>query len=182
MRKTTSASDPTKTLTYNVAVIGKAIHLLEELVSARELGLSELSLRAGTSKGAAFRILSTLEKRGYIDKDRTTKHYRPGAGLFALSRAVLASDDLTSIARPVLEALRDEFGETVNLAVMSVGQVLYMDVLESPHELRTTGFVGRRDALHSTALGKAMLAALDPAEARGLLSGYERRRHTSRTT
>src|ERR1700687_2954850 len=121
MRKAPLASDPTRAPTYDVAVIGKAVHLLEQLAAARELGLSELSLRAGTSKGAAFRILSTLEKRGFIDKDRTTKQYRPGAGLFALSRAVLARDDLTSIARPVLEALRDEYGETVNLAVMSVG-------------------------------------------------------------
>jgi DNA-binding IclR family transcriptional regulator len=166
---------------YEIGVLGKSLHVLEALASARELSVSEVTQRAGISKGAAFRILATLEKQGYVHKDADTKRYRPGPGIIALSTAFLAGQDLVHSTRPVLEQLRHESGETVNLGMLRQGQVEYLEVLESMHDLRTTGRVGRRDPLHCTALGKALLAALPGDEARNLLAGSARERHTART-
>jgi IclR family acetate operon transcriptional repressor len=166
---------------YDVAVLGKALDLLETLASEPDLGLSELSQRTGVSKGSAFRVLSTLQARGYVAKDNETHKYEPGPKLLALSHAVLARLDLVHSARSILERLQREFDETVNLGVLSEGQVLYLDMVESRQGLRMAAQVGARDALHSTALGKAMLAALPAAEARQLFMSYRRVRATART-
>jgi IclR family acetate operon transcriptional repressor len=165
----------------NVAVLGKALDVLEALAAAKELGLTDVATRAATSKGAAFRILGTLEQRGYVEKDPITKRYRAAAALVALSNAFVAGQNLASSARATLEALRRECGETVNLGVLSNGQVLYVDVLESTQDLRMAAQAGRREPLHCTALGKALLSRLPMQEARRLLAAYRRERLTTRT-
>ena len=177
------ADSPTlrTTRSYEVAVVAKALHVLEALASSAELSVTEVTHAAGISKGAAFRILATLEKSGYVEKDAETKRYRPGPGMIAISTAFLAGQDLVRTTRPVLEELRLESGETVNLGVLRHAQVEYLEVLESMHDLRTTGRVGRRDPLHSTALGKALVSALPVDEARSLLGRAEREPRTSHT-
>src|SRR5258708_13485518 len=72
---------------------------------------------------------------------------------------------LQAVARPILWELWKSTQETVNLAVLDQGTVLYVDVIESPHEFRLSSRVGTRRSLHVTALGKA-LAAFLPAEPR----------------
>jgi IclR family transcriptional regulator, acetate operon repressor len=181
MRARDSHSEKKRPATYDVAVLGKALDILETLAEARELGLSALADRSGVSKAASFRVLSTLETRGYVAKDPHTRKYRPGPSLIVLSSSLVSGLDLLRSARPVLERLHALFGETVNLGVLSEAQVLYMDMLESPRGLRTAAHVGTRDPLHSTALGKALLAAIPANDARRLLSGYRRERHTDRT-
>jgi IclR family acetate operon transcriptional repressor len=166
---------------YDVAVLGKALDLLETLASGPDRGLSELSERTGVSKGSAFRVLSTLEGRGYVSKNGETRKYGAGPKLLALSHAVVARLDLVRSARSILRRLQEEFDETVNLGVLSGGQVLYLDMLESHQGLRMAAHVGARDALHSTGLGKAILAALPAAEARQLFRSYRRVPATSRT-
>ncbi len=166
---------------YDVAVLGKALDLLETVAAGPDLGLSGLSERTGVSKASAFRVLSTLQARGYVSKHRETRKYGPGPKLFALSHAVVARLDLVRSARPILERLQHEFDETVNLGVMRESQVVYLDLLESRQGLRMAAEIGARDALHSTALGKAILAALPAAEARDLLRSYRRARTTPHT-
>src|SRR6476646_6350162 len=76
---------------YDVAVLGKALDLLE------------LSARTGASKASAFRVLSTLHRRGYVSKDPVTRRYTPGPRLIALSFANVSKLQLAPRARPVLE-------------------------------------------------------------------------------
>jgi IclR family acetate operon transcriptional repressor len=166
---------------YGVAVLGKALDLLEALAAGSPLGLSELSLRTGVTKASAFRVLSTLERRGYVGKDPDTRKYRPGPGLIALGTAVVSGLDLVRCARSTLEALHAEFRETVNLGVLSEGHILYLDMLESRQGLHTAANIGSRDPLHCTSLGKAMLACLPPDEARRLLGATRLTRTTPRT-
>jgi IclR family acetate operon transcriptional repressor len=166
---------------YEVAVVHKALHLLEIITEGGDLGLAELSARAGASKASSFRVLSTLHRRGYVSKDPVTRKYTPGPRLVALSYATVSKLQLAPRARPVLERLREEFGETVNLGILADHDVLYLEIAESARSLRMASQSGSRDRLHSTSLGKAILAALPPAEARALLEGYERRPATRRT-
>lgn len=166
---------------YDVAVLEKALDLLEAVAAGRSLGLSELSARTGVSKASAFRVLSTLERRGYLAKGAADRKYRPGASLLALGLSVVAGLDLVQSARPVLAELHEEFGETVNLGVLSERRVLYLDMIESHWGLRMAARVGMRDPLHSTALGKAILAHLPDDERRRLLAGYRWERSTPRT-
>ena len=145
---------------YDVAVLQKALDLLELITEAGDLGLAELSGRTGASKASSFRVLTTLARRGYVTKDPVTRRYAPGPRLIALSFANVSKLQLVPRARPVLEELRDTFGETVNLGILADHDVLYLDIAESARSLRMSSQAGARDRLHSTSLGKAILAAL----------------------
>ena len=166
---------------YDVAVLQKALDLLEVLAEEPDLGLSELSEKTGASKASTYRMLSTLESRGFVVKRGDTRKYAPGVQLVALSCAVVARLDLVKAARPFLEELQRTSGETVNLGILADAQVLYVDILESDQGLRMAAHVGARDALHSTSLGKAILSALPAGEARQLLTSYRRLPATPRT-
>jgi DNA-binding IclR family transcriptional regulator len=159
---------------YSIAVLDRALDVLEALAEAADglpLGVTEIARRVGTTKSAAFRILSNLERRGYVSKDPVTARYALGTRLAYLGERSLGALDLRASARPALEELHRRFGETVNLAVRDDNEVVYVDMIESGHGLRMAARVGSRDYLHSTALGKAILAFLPHDERDRLLRG-----------
>lgn len=164
-----------------VAVLEKALDLLEALAAEPNLGLSELSDRTGVGKTSSYRVLNTLELRSFVAKDPTTRKYRPGSKLVALSATVVASLDILRLSRPFLESVHQQTGETVNLGVLDGDRVLYIDVIESSHGLRIFSSVGRRSLIHCTALGKALLCGLDPTDARRLIERLELPAKTRRT-
>jgi DNA-binding IclR family transcriptional regulator len=166
---------------YDVAVLQKALDLLEVLADEPDLGLSELSEKTGASKASTYRMLSTLESRGFVVKRGDTRKYAPGAQLVALSCAVVARLDLAKAARPYMDELKRLTNETINLGILADGQVLYVNILESEQGLRMAAHVGARDALHCTSLGKAILSALPEPEVRQLLTAYRRLPNTPRT-
>lgn len=165
---------------YSIAVLDRALDVLEALAEApagAPLGVTEVARRVATTKSAAFRILSNLERRGYVSKDGVTAKYALGTRLAYLGERSLEAIDLRSAARPALEELHQRFDETVNLGVREESEVVYVDMVESGHGLRMAARVGARDLLHTTALGKAILAFLPARERDRLL----RRRLPART-
>lgn len=144
--------------------------------------VAELSGMTGVNKAAAYRILNTLERRGYVVRGAgEVRRYSMGPALRSLARDGGSPGALLAEARPRLRELRDAFGETVNLGVLIDDRVLYLDILESDQGLRTTVVVGSHDDVHSTALGKAMLSKLPDAEVRRTLSGSDLRAKTTET-
>lgn len=175
------ASPKAARATYDVAVLQKALDVLEVVAGRSDLGLSELSDQTGASKASSYRILSTFESRGFLVKDEVTRKYSPGPRLIAVAYGVIGQLDLVSVCRPMLEELNREFDETVNLGVLVDNRVLYVDILESAQSLRMAARVGALDQLHSTGLGKALLSAMPLDQARRLLSSYRRQQLTDRT-
>lgn len=154
-----------KTRDYTIAVVLRTLDILEALADGkRPLGPTELARRVGTTPSAAFRILKTLEERGYVARDPITGQYRLGTRLAYLGERSTGAIDLRHVARPALEELHRRFRETVNLAVLDNGQIVYIDMIESDHGLRMAARVGARDYPHSTSLGKAILAYLPQSE------------------
>lgn len=143
---------------YEIAALSRALDVLELLADRPSLGQSEVAALAGLHKVTAFRILTNLERRGYVQRDRDTGRYGLGLKLIHLGGRVSVRLDLRAIAHPFLEQLQERSGETVNLALPVDGHIAYIDILESPQSLRMAASVGSTDDLHSTALGKAMLA------------------------
>jgi DNA-binding IclR family transcriptional regulator len=167
---------------YDVGVLHKALDVIEQIAQFGPLTARELSRRADISSTAAYRVLGTLAGRGYVVQEARSHRYGLGPALFALSRAVLSSVELVTVARPTMGALRDEFGETVNLGALTADdQLVYLEMLESERGLRTTVQVGSYDHLHSTALGRAILASLNQDEAVAMLKKRALVRVTSRT-
>lgn len=154
---------------YYIDVVGKALDVLEAFLhfSKRQLTLQEISHQLKLNKNAVFRILYTLAEHGYVLKEE--QRYELGPKVLDLSNAKLRHTDLLSVARPLLESLRNQLGETVNLGVLDQGQIRYIGVWESHHPFRLAERVGARDYVHSTALGKAHLAYLPSNEVRQIL-------------
>lgn len=147
--------------TYSIAVVGRALDVLEALAASDEpMGTTDFARQLGMTKSAVFRILATLEERGYVSKDAVTARYTLGPRLASLGERALSSIDLRQVARPVMERLHAAFGETVNLGVLDGSEIVYLDMVESHHGLRMSARIGSRHPAHSTALGKAMLAFL----------------------
>lgn len=162
-----------------IAVLHKALDLLESLTEA-PLTAAEISEKIGVAKPTVYRIVRTLQNRGFVSRELDGSRYMLGTAVYALGSAH-SSADLLSLARPSMVHLAAKFGETVNLAIPVHHEVVYIDVLESMHQLRTQVPAGFRDHIHSTALGKAILAALPDKEARAILSSTDRPAKTPNT-
>lgn len=164
-----------------VAAVGKAVEILERLGDGRTWRVADIAASTGVTRSTAYRILETLEMKGWVRREGPVRRYAIGEALAALGRTRRSSEDLVLAARPLMRRLWEEFGETVNLAVPEGGRVVYVDMIESPQRLRTTSRVGSSDPLYSTALGRAILALHPPAEARRLLHAEDREGRTPRT-
>ncbi|MEN3284472.1 MAG: IclR family transcriptional regulator, acetate operon repressor [Solirubrobacteraceae bacterium] len=130
-------------------------------------------------KSSAFRYLATLEERRYVERDPETGAFRLGLALLPMQARQL--DMLTRRARPHLERLQAEFEETANLGMLDGQRVIYLDMVESPHAMRLAARPGDRDALHATALGKALAAQLAVDQVRAILKADGMPKHTDRT-
>lgn len=157
---------------YSIAVLDRALDVLELLAATAEpIGVTEIARQVGATKSATWRILFNLDARGYVLKDADSGRYAIGPRFTELGIRQGSRASLVQAAHPHLEWLSRTFGETSNLAVIEGGQVLYIDIVESPHDLRLAARVGARDTVHSTALGKAMLAFLPEHEIAQALAG-----------
>lgn len=162
-----------------VAVLHKALDILEYLQQGPSTA-AELSRQLGLAKPTVYRIIRTLLSRDFVNRERDGSRYMIGTAIYALGSAH-RSADLVSLTRPHVVRLAARFGETVNVGVPTGNEILYVDVLESMHQLRTQIVPGTRDALHSTALGKAILAALPEDEAAAIITAAHLERKTVHT-
>jgi IclR family transcriptional regulator, KDG regulon repressor len=119
-------------------------------------------------KPTVFRILTTLEGRGYLDR-REDGNYRLTQKLFDLQRNTSIEQRLNSAALPVMEKLVESCKETVNLGLLDGGEVVVINTLESSQAVRMTSKIGARRYLHTTGLGKILLAGLPDKEVERLI-------------
>jgi IclR family transcriptional regulator, KDG regulon repressor len=141
---------------YVVEAVVKALDVLEVFQDGEELQLSEISKRVSLNKSRAFRLLYTLCERGYVERASDGHRYKLGLKLF--EHASNLRRDLKQIAQTHMRKLQQRFNETVNLAVLHNGEVLYIDLLESSRPFRMSAMVGSRMPISNTSLGKALLA------------------------
>jgi DNA-binding IclR family transcriptional regulator len=166
---------------YLVQPVLKAMQVLSLICEAAEpLSLNQLVREAGLPKTTVFRYLRTLATVGLIEHDVEADRYRPGLGLWRMSHSSGPYETLKQVCKPHMKRLRQRFNETINLGVLSGGEVFYLDVLESERSLRMQSSIGATDPLHSTSLGKVFLAFSPPAR-RAMLIPPELPRLTDRT-
>jgi len=164
---------------YTVDSVAKALQVLDSFRQSEELNLAEITERVGLNKSRVFRLLQTLTEYGYIEKNETGTGYSLGVKL--LERAACVRRDLRQLALPYMRQLHELFNETINLGVLDKGQVLYIEMLESSRPIRMAEAVGGRSAIHSTALGKAILAHLPEAQLDDLLEPSGLHKYTEHT-
>ncbi len=149
---------------YTVQVLAKALDLLEVLAQHSTMTLGQLCQASGQPKSSVFRYLVTLEEHGYVQRSRSTDEYSLGIKLIELGRAVTNQFTVHEVAIPFMRRLLEAYGETVNLAILEAGKIVYLEILEGTHSIRMAARPGQRDFAHSTAIGKALLANSPAAE------------------
>ena len=138
--------------------------ILRSFDEAPELGIVDLAHRLGLSPSTTHRIVRALVEARLLDQDPRTERYRLGVGLAELGLRTLQRLGVEA-ARPLLEELAAETGESVNLGVRHGGEVLVVLRVASAHPLRVEQPAGSRVPVHTSAMGKAILAwAHDPAQ------------------
>ena len=164
-----------------VGTLKKTLRILEIICdSPKGLRLKEISEKTGFNKSTAYRLLVHLEREGYLVRDGS-QAYVLGIKFIEMAARGNWTEGLRSIAWPSLLELQRRVLETVNLAVLDLDSVLYVDVLESPHAFRLVSTPGMKRPLHCTALGKALLAFLPAADQERLLAAMTFDRMTRRT-
>jgi IclR family transcriptional regulator, KDG regulon repressor len=148
---------------YRIQTVDNAFRVVEEFEADEEIGVTELSRRLSLHKNNVFRILATLEGRGYVEKCSCSDRYRLGVASLRLAQVAGRRRSLVRLGRAVLEELSCATGETAHLATLRCFEVVHLDG-ERPDQLVGTVLrVGMRLPAHCTALGKVLLASLDGA-------------------
>lgn len=150
-----------------VQVISRVAELLR-LLGAEPNGLTigELAKRTGLPRSTAHRLTAALAAEGFV-RVSPSGALRIGPALVGI--AVGSRRDLRHEVAPFAEALSRRLQETVDVAVLDAGEVLFIEQFASRHALRVVSEVGTRLPLHATASGKVLLAALPPDEVERLL-------------
>lgn len=171
------ASTPSR---YSIRAVDRVCDVLD-LVRASSEGVSLLTVtnETGMPKSTAFRYLTVLEERSFVERDAETSLYRLGLAFQAPDSVGL--ERLKRLAEPRLTRLRDDLGLTVNLGYLDGGQVVHALVYESPRQMRLAARVGERSLIHSTALGKVMVAVRGEESVRSILAMHGMPRYTDKT-
>lgn len=147
---------------------------------SEELGVREIARRLSLSPSIVQRLVATLAAAGYLEQSQTALKYRIGYRLFHVGRSYLARADLHVVSQPELHALAER---EINafLGVMQDGAIVYLAAIQSRGPIAIMSSPGSRTLLHSTALGKAILASMTDAEIARLLGPEPFARRTART-
>lgn len=149
---------------YPIESVDNALQVLMLFAERPALRVTDVSNYLGVASSTAHRLLAMLQFRGFTNQDSATRSYVPGPTLDALAFALLRRFDLRTVARPLLERLNQDLGETVHFGRLEGTQVRFIDSIESSRALRVASRLGRSMPAHCTSTGKALLAAL-PEEA-----------------
>jgi IclR family acetate operon transcriptional repressor len=173
---TTSPAPPAPT-----SAIDRALDLFGCVVDAKgPLTLAEAAARTGLAKPTAHRILRTLVARGLLRQDEG-RTYRLGPAAFALAGAVLTGVEFVKEARPALEWLTNVTPQTIQFALLTGDKVVYVEKIEGRRPYRMASSVGAGLDVHSTAIGKATLAAMTPQRRAPYLASGRLVAHTPNT-
>ncbi len=146
---------------YAIQTVTNALVLLEAFREDEELGVTELARRLDLHKNNVFRLLATLQQKGYVEQSANDR-YRLGVRCLELGQAFSRTRGLVRLARPRLESLVRTLGESAHLGALNDFEVVHLDG-QQPDQLVLTGLrLGLRLPAYCTALGKTMLASADP--------------------
>jgi DNA-binding IclR family transcriptional regulator len=142
-----------------VQSVGRALQILTAFESdSRELGVGQLAARLSVHKSTASRLVATLASHGFLERAPSGEAFRLGTRLARLGMRAAGADDVVDAARPAMEQLSAETGETVVLSVPLNGEAVDVAQIDSRYRVGGKTWTGRRTPLHATSDGKVFLA------------------------
>jgi DNA-binding IclR family transcriptional regulator len=159
--------------------LDRALVLLDELANGPKT-LDQLAVRLSVHKSTVLRLLRTLESRRFVQRNGI-RYYQLGTSLFEMAFRALDERDVRRSVEPALRELNATTGHTVHLASYEDGEVIYIDKYESRHNVRMYSRIGRRAALHCTAVAKVLVAAMPEDRRRVVAASLDYERMTPKT-
>ena len=152
--------------------VKKALELLDHFTAERpELSLAELTREVDAHKSSVFRVLTTLEVAGFVEKDPRSGRYRLGLKILDLAGRVWGRNDIRQVASPYMEDLARETGEIIHLAVLDGSDIVYLEK-KGPAQgqaLTVATRIGGRNPAYASSMGKVLLADLPDGEVRKIV-------------
>ncbi|HYY70513.1 MAG TPA: IclR family transcriptional regulator [Terriglobales bacterium] len=167
---------------YRVQVLDRALAVLDALARTSESPtLAELSAELKLHKSTVHRLLMVLERHKLIERSTAGGRYRLGLKLFELGTRAVSHLDLRERARPLLERLMLETGETVHFGILDDTEIVYLDKVEPARSVRMASSIGRRNPAYCTAMGKVILAHLPEFQVEAIVRKHGLRAMTANT-
>jgi DNA-binding IclR family transcriptional regulator len=144
---------------YKVPALERAFRIVDMLaMSSMGLTKMEIATQLGIPYSTAFNLLNTMEECGYARKDEGSGKYFIGFKFLSLANAHQSDSQLRQVAAPLLERLVERTGLTAHLGILDRGEAIYIDKRESNGFFRINTWIGKRNYVHSSAIGKALIA------------------------
>lgn len=164
-----------------VSSVMKVFGILQALGEDRDHGITELAQRVMMSKSTVYRFLQTMKALGYVTQEGESEKYSLTLKLFELGAKALQNVDLIRSADVQMRELSRLTKETIHLGALEEDSIVYIHKIDSLYNLRMYSRIGRRNPLHTTAIGKVLLAWRDRAEVNEILKEVEFKRSTANT-
>jgi DNA-binding IclR family transcriptional regulator len=156
----------------SVKTAGRTLDVFEAFAATGEpMSLTELAEQIKAPLSSCHALIKTLQSRGYVYVLDQRRRFYPSKRMYNISADIARRDPLLERLVPLMMALRDETGETVILGKRQGNEVIYLEVIEGTHLIRYREVPGSKKPLHCSAIGKAILGAMDERERVALLRG-----------
>lgn len=165
---------------YTIAAVDRAMRVLEALGDKPDQGITELARNLGLTKSLVFRLISTLEARGYVSRDTNKATFALGYRAATLGEQAERQKALMLAAQDEMDRLSEETAENVNLIVRDGARSLVIGCREGRHSMRLFAHVGRHGPLHAGG-GSTLLLAYAPDDVQEQVLSHDLERFTDKT-
>jgi IclR family KDG regulon transcriptional repressor len=156
---TPMTTETTSSKSSRLSSVAAAVRVLKCFSEVEpEIGISSLAKRLSLAKSTVHRLAVTLTSEGLLEQSPETGRYRLGINLFVMGALVRRRLDVSNMAQPFLNVLRERTGETIHLAVMNETNILYLYNLESRQAIRMKSYIGTIKPAFCTCEGRAIVA------------------------
>jgi DNA-binding IclR family transcriptional regulator len=178
---TKTLEDDGKPLSGEVQSLTRGLRILEHVVEAdAPVRLRDIAHAFGIDRSVALRFLATLEKSGYVSKNQAEKTYARGPRVDRIGRSGL-QERLLAAASPMISLLAEETGQAVHLAVLKGQKAILVEAVQASGVISIRQSTGDREPLHSSSVGKALLAFATDEERQKLMAELDYTPLTART-
>ncbi|SDO67663.1 transcriptional regulator, IclR family [Nakamurella panacisegetis] len=155
--------------------------LFEHLAQVGEATFSSITADLKIPNSSAYQLLRTAHRRGFVEFDEHTRTYRLGLRIWEVAQSFAGNLDLPGTAQPLMTALSEETGETVQLARLDGLENVYLAIAESSQAMKLVSTVGARLPAHTTGVGKVLLSGLADEDLAERFAGVKLERFTRNT-
>lgn len=140
--------------------LDRGLKIIDMIASQGIVSTTEVGEYLGVNKSSAYRLLATLERRGYVEQDKVTKMYKLGTKIIGISESVLANMDIVDISEPYLREMADITGETSHLGIISMTRAVLISQEKGREMVNVNTRVGMSEPAHISAIGRAIISFL----------------------